>query len=140
MVPDIKITEDPPPGLLSQLEKEIKSYNNISTFEVPFKSITLSIHKENILIGGLYARIPGDWLHTTLLWVTEKERGFGIGKLLVKKTESEAIKKGCKYSMLEASTSEAKDFYIKQGYEIYAELPDFPIKFKKRYYMKKQLC
>jgi GNAT superfamily N-acetyltransferase len=140
MVPDIKITENPPSDLLNQLEKEIKSDHNIlSSEKMTIESITLSIHNENILIGGLYARMPGNWLHITMLWVAENKRRSGIGQLLVEKAENEAITKGCKYSMLEASTPESKTFYIKQGYKLYAELPDFPVDFKKRYYLKKHL-
>ncbi|HIJ78323.1 MAG: GNAT family N-acetyltransferase [Desulfobulbaceae bacterium] len=138
MVPDINITENSPSELLAQLEKEIRSDQNIlPPDKTTIESITLSIHNENILIGGLYARIPGDWLHITMLWVAKNKRRFGIGKTLVQKAENEAITRGCKHSMLEASTSETKDFYIKQGYEIYAELTDFPVEFETRYYLKK---
>ncbi len=137
-MPEIKITESPPPDFLNQLEKEIRSYNNQYFSEMTIGNVTLSIHKENVLIGGLYARIPWDWFHITMLWVAEKERKSGIGTSLMEKGENEAVKKGCKHAMLEASTAESKDFYIKLGYEIYAELPDFPHGFK-RYYLKKRL-
>ena len=114
MLPDIKITENSPSELLAQLENEIRSDQNIlPPDKTIIESIALSIHNENILIGGLYARIPGDWLHITMLWVTKNKRRSGIGKILVQKAESEAVTRGCKHSMLEASTPETKDFYIK---------------------------
>ena len=138
MTSEIKITDNPPHDLLDQLEKEIRSYNNLYFSKMTIGNFTLSIHKKNILIGGLYARLPWDWLHITMLWVSENERGSGIGKLLMEKAENEARKRNCKHAMLEASTPESKDFYLKLGYEIYAELPDFPKGFS-RFYLKKNL-
>ena len=138
MSSEIKNIGSPSPDLLNQLEKEIRSYNNLHLPEMTIENIALSIHKNNVLIGGLSARIPWDWLHIVLLWVTEEERRSGIGKSLIEKAENEAIKRCCKHAMVETFTAESKDFFIKQGYKIYGELPDFPIGFK-RYYLKKQL-
>ena len=70
------------------------------------------------------------------LWVLEGQRLKGIGKKLVKKAEKLAKENGAVISFLK--TVEAKDFYEKQGYEVFGILEDRPIG-TLLYHMKKRI-
>lgn len=78
-------------------------------------------------------------LCVNVLFVKEEYRGQGLGSLLLKKVEDEAKKNGAKLSHLHTfDFHQAKEFYLKHGYEVFGVLEDCPMGYK-HYYMKKFL-
>lgn len=77
-------------------------------------------------------------LHVDILWVKEKYRKEGFGSLLLNEAEKIAKAKGCKLAHLDTFDFQAKDFYLKHGYEVFGVLDDCP-EGHKRYFMKKNL-
>lgn len=77
-------------------------------------------------------------LHIDSLFVSEKYRGKNIGRTLLNKVESEAKQMGAKLAHLDTFDWQAKDFYLKFGYEIFGILEDCP-EGHERYYLKKHL-
>lgn len=83
-------------------------------------------NSENEVVGGISGDIELKCaLHIKLFWVSEAYRGKGLGKKLLKNIELEGIKKGAKISYLETFGFQARDFYIKNGYEVFSQL-DYP--------------
>lgn len=72
------------------------------------------------------------------LWVDEIFRGKGLGSKLLDKVERIAKQKGCYLIHLDTFSFQAKEFYEKQGYEVFGVLEDCP-KGHCRYYLKKCL-
>jgi ribosomal protein S18 acetylase RimI-like enzyme len=93
---------------------------------------------EDTIIAGLVGMTYWGWLHIDILWVDESLRQQGLGRQLLQKAEEEALNRGCRYSHLETHTFQALGFYIKHGYQVYAELPDLPSGYTK-YFLKKGL-
>jgi GNAT superfamily N-acetyltransferase len=77
-------------------------------------------------------------LFISILFVDEKYRGKNLGSLLLRKVEDEAKSLGVTLVHLDTFDFQAKDFYLKHGYEIFGILDDCP-KEHKRYYLKKSL-
>ena len=77
-------------------------------------------------------------LYIDVLFVDESHRGQQLGNLLLSKVESEAKSMGASLSHLDTFDWQAKDFYLKKGYEVFGILEGCP-KGHKRYYMKKTL-
>lgn len=79
------------------------------------------------VIGGILA-IVALWhvLHIDTMWVEQEFRGNGIASILLKDVEEHAKKLGCHLSYLETFDFQAKDFYIKKGYNIFGVLEDCP--------------
>jgi GNAT superfamily N-acetyltransferase len=77
-------------------------------------------------------------LYIDVLWVKEKYRKEGYGSVLLSEVEKIAKEKGCKLIHLDTFDFQAKDFYLRHGYEIFGVLDDCPIEHK-RYYMKKRI-
>lgn len=77
-------------------------------------------------------------LYVNALFVEESHRGQQLGSILLKKVEDEAKSKGASLSHLDTFDWQAKDFYLKAGYEIFGVLEACPPGHK-RYYMKKRL-
>lgn len=77
-------------------------------------------------------------LYIDVLWVKEGYRKCGFGSVLLKEIESIAKDKGCHLIHLDTFDFQAKDFYLKHGFEVFGVLDDCPREHK-RYYLKKRL-
>jgi len=93
---------------------------------------------EGRLHGGIYGRINWNWLDVSLLWVCADHRGRGFGSELLRQLESEAASRGCTRSHVDTFSFQARDFYLANGYEKFAELSGYP-EDHSRIYMKKAL-
>jgi len=77
--------------------------------------------------GGLLASIWGGVMYVRILWVARALRGKGHGQRLLAEAEQRAIERGCRHVFLDTFSFQAPDFYVKQGYEIYARADDWPM-------------
>ena len=92
------------------------------------------------LIGGINGVIYlFKYLFISILYIEESYRYKGFGSILLKKMEDEAIALQVQLIHLDTFDFQAKDFYLKHGYEIFGVLDDCPRVGNKRYYMKKKL-
>lgn len=91
------------------------------------------------VLAGLISMIYGwDYLHIDILWVKEDCRTGGYGSALLKEAEKVAKEMGCKMITLETFEFQAKDFYLKNGYQIFGVLENCPFEYN-TYYMKKNI-
>lgn len=93
---------------------------------------------EQEIVGGILGELFWSWFHIDLLWVKEELRGQGYGQQLLKRVEDEARLRGAKNVFLDTFSFQAPDFYIKRGYHVFGELPDFPPGHQ-RYFLTKRL-
>jgi len=89
--------------------------------------------------GGLMGDLWGGWLHVRILWVEPAARGQGNGSRLLLAAENYAIERGCVAATLETASFQARPFYEKCGYEVFAALEDYPPGHTK-FYLRKQLA
>jgi GNAT superfamily N-acetyltransferase len=94
--------------------------------------------RENRVVGGVIGQVFGGWLYVSLLWVEESLRNKGNGTRLIKMIENEAVKLGCKYAHLDTYSFEARPFYEKHGYTLFATLDNYPEGYSK-HFLKKAL-
>ena len=67
-----------------------------------------------------------DWLMIDGLWVAAALRGRGFGTQLLDAAEEIAIARGCRGAWLGTFDFQARAFYERRGYRVFAELPEFP--------------
>ncbi len=91
------------------------------------------------ILGGLLGDIWGGWLHVGSLWVSESIRGRGYGAELMARAHQYALEKSCAHAHLQTGSYEARPLYEKLGYNVYAELKNYPIRPHSRYFMSKRL-
>lgn len=82
--------------------------------------------REERVVGGAIGQVSGGWLYVSLLWVEESLRNKGNGTRLLKMIENEAVKLGCEYAHLDTYSFEARPFYEKHGYTLFATLDNYP--------------
>ncbi len=110
------------------------------TQEKPFININRCIKDDNgEIIGGILA-CSALWnvLSIDTLWVKKECRNNGIAKQLLSVVENEARNIGCHLAYLSTYDFQAKDFYLKNGYEIFGVLEDCP-KDHRLYHLSKKL-
>lgn len=125
------------------VDKGIVEYNLSKvpfTQEPSFVSINRVVKGLNgdILAGINSILYCWNCLYIDILWVKEEYRQEGYGSALLNEVEKIVKEKGCKLIHLDTFDFQAKDFYIKHGYEIFGVLEDCPIEHK-RYYLKKNI-
>lgn len=76
--------------------------------------------------------------YVDILWVEESCRGQGLGSALLRAVEEAAAAEGCTLIHLDTFDFQAKDFYLRQGYELFGVLDGCP-EGHCRYYLKKDL-
>ena len=134
----VTVTEDE----IKILDEYLFSFNNS---KVPFTQSpklvlqNYAIKEKGKIIAGIKA-VTYCWgiLYIEMLFVNEEYRGQNFGSQLLNKVESEAKAIGSSLSHLDTFDFQAKDFYIKAGYEVFGILEDCPPGHK-RYYLKKKL-
>lgn len=89
--------------------------------------------------GGLLASIRFDVMNIQDLFVEESLRRDGYGARLMAMAETEARNRGVRLACVMTLSWQARPFYEKQGYEIFAELP-YLNGTHNLYWLKKSLC
>lgn len=78
------------------------------------------------VLGGALGNLWGGWLDLSTLWVAEPLRGQGHGTRLLEAAEAEAKQSGCTGVFLTTFSFQAPTFYERLGYEVVADIPNYP--------------
>lgn len=84
------------------------------------------VYDNEKLIGGAIGYVLYNWYFLDLLWIEESYRGKNIGTSLIKRIEEYAKKESLTGIRMETWNFQAKGFYEKMGYKIYATIEDCP--------------
>ncbi len=137
---DLKIVFQQHGGADAQLVREHLDLFNVGVTGVsayyPVNFILKNARDE--VMGGLLGSIWGGWLHISYLWVDEAERGKAAATRMMDQAEAYARERHCHSIMLDTHSFQARPFYEKRGFEVFATLDDWP-KGHKKFFLKKKL-
>ena len=110
------------------------------TKPIEFIDINKKIMDENnnIIAGCLAKMYCWRVIYIDILWVDENYRKQGLGTKLLKEIERVAEEEKCTLIHLDTFDFQAKEFYLRHGYEVFGVLEDCPENHC-RYYLKKKL-
>jgi len=125
---------------LKQIVRDgLGAYNLTKTGYEEYYPVSIFLRDANDeVLGGVLGEIWAQWLFVSHLWLAAPLRRHGYGRKLLLAAESYAVEKGCHGAYLTTSSFQARPFYEKLGYEVFAELDDFPAGHK-QYFLKKRL-
>lgn len=112
---------------------------NKAVSAMPIQTIAFSAEIADQIVGGITAKITGESLHISLLAVSPQQQNQGIGAKLIEKVEAFALTEKLTTITLTTKSYQALDFYLKQGYQSFAELTDVPVLGITKYYLLKRL-
>lgn len=90
------------------------------------------------LVGGAIGFVQYNWYFLDLLYIDEEYRGQDIGTFLLKQIEIFAKKENLTGVRMETWNFQARGFYEKNGYAVWAEIKDCPPG-TIDYYLKKEI-
>ena len=91
------------------------------------------------VLGGLWGRTEFGLLFLEMFHLPRSLRGRSIGSQLLTLVEVEAIHRGCRYAVVETSTFQAPNFYVRHGYSEFGRVP-FCISDHARVFLRKTLA
>ena len=124
----ISIEQDAPPEVQRSIAAILDEEAD-KVFGYPFQIRSFCAvlrHPDGTVQGGIIARCYWDWLRVETLAVAAQWRGHGYGRSLLDRAEQWGLSCSCHDVWLTTMGSEARRFYERAGYRIFAELPHFP--------------
>jgi len=124
----IELTDEPPSQDRDMLAVSLLAYNEALLGPPGIHAVAVLIRSQDDarLLGGLWGRTSFKWLFVELLFIPGALRGQGIGTQLLRTAEAEAKARGCLGAWLDTFSSAACRFYVRQGYEVFGAIADYP--------------
>ncbi len=139
MMTKIDVTDTPSESDLATITSGLVAFNAADIGPSERRPLGVLIRDESgETIGGISGYTGWGWLFTQLLFVPETLRGQGMASKLLDAAETEAIARGCFAAWIDTFNPQALRAYQRQGYEIFGELPDFPVG-RSRFFLQKKL-
>src|SRR6218665_2965557 len=136
---ELQLTASPSAEDLAAIGDGLTAFNDADVGPSERKPLAVLIRDvEGNVIGGLNGYTAWGWLFTQWLFVPEALRGSGMAGKLLAEAETEARARGCHGAWIDTFSPVARKAYMRQGYEIFGELPEFP-KGRTRTFLKKLL-
>ncbi|WJR65976.1 GNAT family N-acetyltransferase [Neorhizobium sp. CSC1952] len=135
----LEVTASASSDELAAIGEGLSAFNDADVGPSERKPLAVLIRDvEGSVIGGLSGYTAWGWLFTQWLFIPEALRGSGMAGRLLAEAENEARARGCHGAWIDTFSPLARKAYMRQGYEIFGELPDFP-KGRTRTFLKKAL-
>lgn len=126
---NVRIVSEPQ---ASSQDREVVSegidlFNVAATGDANYSPLAIFLKDDRgAVLGGALGNLWGGWLDLSTLWVAEPLRGQGHGTRLLEAAEEEAKQFGCTGVFLTTFSFQAPTFYERLGYEVVADIPDYP--------------
>ena len=104
----------------------------------PGIDINLYLRDGEKVIGAILCDSFNLCVYIDVLWIDEAYRGRGYGRALMERAEAIAREAGCLFSHTCTFSYQSPAFYRACGYEVFAELRDYPDGIV-QYFLKKKL-
>jgi ribosomal protein S18 acetylase RimI-like enzyme len=135
----IAFDPDPSPAARATVERGVDQHNvGITNLPDYYPLAFLLRDAAGEVLGGVLGDIWGGWLHISFLWVARPLRGRGWARRLMQAAERYAVERGAHDANLETFSFQARPLYEKLGYQVFAQLDDFPPGHTK-YFLRKKL-
>ena len=119
----IKTIEDPSQTQIDLIRRPLKQYNESQIGAYHRKHFATFAYDQNgQVIGGMSGWLHFGWLFIDDAWVSVSYRRQGVGSRILSTSEQWALKHGIFHARLNTGSFQAPNFYLKNGYEIFAQL------------------
>lgn len=136
--PTIVVPDTPDATHRDAIVKALMAYNDKAVGPSGFMPLAILINDPvtGEPAGGLWGKTAYDWCFVELFVVPEKFRGQDLGSKVLAQAEDIARQRGCVGLWLDTYWFQAREFYEKQGYEVFGALENYP-RGGPRYFLKK---
>jgi GNAT superfamily N-acetyltransferase len=136
----IHIENDPRLQDCQVVRDGLTAYNTRHVAADGFAPLSIFVRdNEGTICGGLLGEPFGQWLHISILWLAEKQRGQGLGSQLLQQAEEEAVRRGCLSAFVDTLDFQVPSFYEQHGYSAWGQIENLPPGHR-RIFFQKQLA
>ncbi|EJB07375.1 putative acyltransferase [Rhizobium leguminosarum bv. trifolii WSM597] len=126
-MPEFELTASPSPEELAAITDALSAFNAGDVGPSDRRPLAVLIRDtDGKVTGGLSGFTAWGWLFTQMLYIPDTLRGTGLAGKLLAKAEEEAKARGCHGAWIDTFSPQALSAYLRQGYEVFGELEDFP--------------
>ena|SRR6476646_1993133 len=119
--------EDPSSADVEFLEERLYEFNAATTGITDGRTLGVFLRDDlGSIVAGAAGHTWGETCELRQVWVAASERGRGLGRRLIAEAEAEAVRRGCRQLVLSTHSFQAPEFYRRLGFDIVAELSDYP--------------
>ena len=136
----ITLTDAPDDGECAVITEGLRAYNEVQAGVSDSLALAVLVRDPETrnVVGGLLGRTSLGLLRVERFFLPEKSRRGGLGRRLLAMAEEEARHRGCTRAALSTIHFQAPGFYLKQGWEVAAQIDCEPPGHT-RFYMTKKL-
>jgi len=111
---------------LEEIKSGLRNFNRNFIPQSKFRALGIFVEDEKgNKQAGIVAETVGNWMYIQMLWVDESLRGKDVGTQLITEAEEEAKARGCRYSLVDTFSFQARPFYERMGYHMQMALEDY---------------
>lgn len=126
-MPEFEFTASPSPEELAAITDALSAFNSNDVGPSDRRPLAVLIRDtDGKVTGGLSGFTAWGWLFTQMLYIPDTLRGTGLACEILAKAEEEARARGCRGAWIDTFNPQALRAYLRQGYEVFGELEDFP--------------
>ncbi|PDT31996.1 GNAT family N-acetyltransferase [Rhizobium sp. L9] len=126
-MPEFELTASPSAVELAAITDALSAFNNSDVGPSDRQPLAVLIRDtDGKVTGGLSGITAWGWLFIQLLYIPDTLRGTGIAGKILAKAEDEAKARGCRGAWIDTFNPQALRAYLRQGYEVFGELENFP--------------
>lgn len=121
-----RITSAPTDDDLEEMKSGLRHFNSHFVPQQKLRALGIFVEDEHgQKQAGIVAETVGNWMYIQMLWVDESLRGKDVGTQLINEAEEEAKQRGCRYSLVDTFSFQARPFYERMGYQLQMSLEDY---------------
>ncbi|HWT58480.1 MAG TPA: GNAT family N-acetyltransferase [Rhizobium sp.] len=126
-MPEFELTASPSLEELAAITDALSAFNAGDVGPSDRRPLAVLIHDtDGKVTGGLSGFTAWGWLFTQMLYIPDTLRGTGLAGKILAKAEEEAKARGCHGAWIDTFSPQALNAYLRQGYQVFGELEDFP--------------
>jgi GNAT superfamily N-acetyltransferase len=126
--PEIVLTDDPRPEDVATISDGLDEFNVQETGIKDVRPVAVLVRDPATgrVVGGLTGRTSLGLLFVDLVYLPAELRGTGMGSRILRMAEEEGRRRGCRAAVLYTISFQAPDFYARQGWQAFGEIPCDP--------------
>jgi ribosomal protein S18 acetylase RimI-like enzyme len=136
--PELLFEPFPSDDLRRFIEDNVATFTMAMTGALDYQPVGYFLRQDRgEWVGGCIGYVWAEYLHVQWLWVAASLRGRGHGRRLLCAAETMALDNGATRATLDTFNPSAKEFYRRQGYEVFGTLSEYPPGYSKFFLTKK---
>lgn len=126
--PEIVLTDVVDDRLEAVIDDGLNAYNDaaIGYSDRRPLAVTVKDPATGEILGGAKGRTSLGLLFVELFWLPEALRGSGLGSRILRMMEEEGRRRGCRSAVLLTISFQAPEFYRRQGWRVFGDIPCDP--------------